>query len=32
MSITIAPYDALLVVDIQRDLLPGGALCVRGGD
>jgi nicotinamidase/pyrazinamidase len=32
MSITIAPYDALLVVDIQRDFLPGGALGVRGGD
>jgi nicotinamidase/pyrazinamidase len=32
MSITISPYDALLVVDIQRDFLPGGALGVRGGD
>jgi nicotinamidase/pyrazinamidase len=25
-------HDALLVVDIQRDFLPGGALGVRGGD
>jgi nicotinamidase/pyrazinamidase len=26
------PGDALLVVDLQRDFLPGGALAVRGGD
>lgn len=32
MSITIEPHDALLVVDIQGDFLPGGALGVRGGD
>lgn len=32
MSITLQPHDALLVVDIQRDFLPGGALGVRGGD
>lgn len=24
--------DALIVVDVQRDFLPGGALCVPGGD
>lgn len=32
MSITLQPHDALLVVDIQRDFLPGGALGVRDGD
>lgn len=32
MPITIEPTDALLVVDIQRDFLPGGALGVHGGD
>jgi nicotinamidase/pyrazinamidase len=32
MSILMQPHDALLVVDIQRDFLPGGALGVRGGD
>ncbi len=32
MSIALQPHDALLVVDIQRDFLPGGALGVRGGD
>jgi len=26
------PHDALLVVDVQNDFLPGGALGVRGGD
>jgi nicotinamidase/pyrazinamidase len=26
------PGDALIVVDVQRDLLPGGALGVAGGD
>ena len=26
------PGDALLVVDVQNDFLPGGALGVRGGD
>lgn len=26
------PYDALLVVDVQNDFLPGGALPVSGGD
>lgn len=31
-SIGIGPGDALLVIDVQRDFLPGGALPVRGGD
>jgi nicotinamidase/pyrazinamidase len=26
------PHDALLLVDVQRDFLPGGALAVREGD
>ena len=26
------PGDALLVVDVQNDFLPGGALGLRGGD
>lgn len=26
------PADALLVVDVQNDFLPGGALGIRGGD
>ncbi len=26
------PGDALLIVDVQRDFLPGGALAVRDGD
>jgi len=26
------PTDALLVVDVQNDFLPGGALGIRGGD
>lgn len=26
------PGDALLVVDVQNDFLPGGALGVAGGD
>lgn len=32
MSSSLQPHDALLVVDIQRDFLPGGALGVRDGD
>jgi nicotinamidase/pyrazinamidase len=28
----IAPTDALIVVDVQVDFCPGGALAVRGGD
>jgi nicotinamidase/pyrazinamidase len=31
MSITIAPDDALIVVDVQHDFLPGGALAVADG-
>jgi nicotinamidase/pyrazinamidase len=29
---SLGPGDALLVVDVQNDFLPGGALGVRGGD
>jgi len=33
MSITVRPTaDALIVVDVQRDFCPGGALAVPGGD
>jgi nicotinamidase-related amidase len=32
MSMTIAPDDALIVVDVQHDFLPGGALAVAAGD
>jgi nicotinamidase/pyrazinamidase len=32
MPIRPAPADALLVVDVQVDFLPGGALAVRDGD
>ncbi|MGE5524800.1 MAG: nicotinamidase [Rhodospirillaceae bacterium] len=32
MSVTIEPHDALLVVDVQRDFLPGGKLGVPDGD
>lgn len=32
MSVTIEPHDALLIVDVQRDFLPGGSLGVREGD
>jgi nicotinamidase/pyrazinamidase len=32
MSIAIAPDDALIVVDVQHDFLPGGALAVATGD
>jgi nicotinamidase/pyrazinamidase len=31
-DISVGPGDALLVVDVQRDFLPGGALAVVGGD
>ena len=31
-KINLKPSDALLVVDIQNDLLHGGALGVAGGD
>jgi nicotinamidase/pyrazinamidase len=32
MSIAIEPRDALIVVDIQNDFMPGGALGVKDGD
>ncbi len=32
MTLRLAPTDALLVIDMQRDFLPGGALAVTGGD
>ncbi len=32
MSVTVGKGDALLVVDVQRDFLPGGALAVPDGD
>jgi nicotinamidase/pyrazinamidase len=32
MTLRLAPTDALLVLDMQRDFLPGGALAVIDGD
>jgi len=32
MAITIQPTDALIVVDVQNDFFPGGALAVADGD
>ncbi len=32
MTMTLHPTDALLVIDMQIDFLPGGALAVAGGD
>jgi len=32
MPIHIEPNDALLVIDLQNDFCPGGALAVEGGD
>jgi nicotinamidase/pyrazinamidase len=32
MSVTIEPDDALIVVDVQHDFLPGGALAVAAGE
>ena len=32
MPIRLRPDDALIVVDMQNDFLPGGALAVAGGD
>jgi nicotinamidase/pyrazinamidase len=32
MSLDIAPDDALIIVDVQHDFLPGGALAVREGE
>lgn len=31
-DVVLAPGDALLVVDLQNDFLPGGALGIAGGD
>lgn len=31
-SIKIAPHDALIIVDVQNDFLPGGSLAVPAGD
>jgi nicotinamidase/pyrazinamidase len=32
MNFSITPQDALIVVDIQNDFIPGGSLPVAGGD
>jgi nicotinamidase/pyrazinamidase len=32
MKITPGPADVLLVVDVQYDFMPGGALAVKDGD
>lgn len=32
MSITLQPADCLLIIDMQNDFLPGGALAVADGD
>lgn len=32
MTVTVSPGDALIVVDVQNDFLPGGALAVPQGD
>lgn len=32
MAIALKPTDALLVIDMQNDFCPGGALAVKGGD
>ncbi len=32
MKMTVSPGDALIVVDVQNDFLPGGALAVPQGD
>lgn len=32
MTVTVGPHDALLIVDVQRDFLPGGSLAVPAGD
>lgn len=31
-DIRLQPGDALLIVDVQNDILPGGSLAVRSGD
>ncbi|TCK06369.1 nicotinamidase [Phorcysia thermohydrogeniphila] len=32
MKVKVTPYDALIIVDVQKDFLPGGALPVPKGD
>ena len=32
MKVKLTPYDALIVVDVQKDFMPGGALPVPEGD
>src|ERR1700723_1251450 len=32
MPIELQPTDALLVIDVQNDFMPGGALAVENGD
>ncbi|WP_448588557.1 nicotinamidase [Thermocrinis sp.] len=32
MKVKLTPFDALIVVDVQRDFMPGGALPVPEGD
>ena len=32
MSVTVGPDDALIVIDVQHDFLPGGALAVATGE
>jgi nicotinamidase/pyrazinamidase len=32
VSLSVGPHDALVVVDVQTDFLPGGALAVASGD
>ena len=32
MSTTLGPHDALVLVDVQNDFLPGGRLAISGGD
>lgn len=32
MPSRLSPHDALLIVDVQNDFCPGGALAVAGGD
>ena len=32
MPLSLQPTDALLVIDMQNDFMPGGALAVAGGD
>jgi nicotinamidase/pyrazinamidase len=32
VSVTVGPDDALIVVDVQHDFLPGGALAVANGE